>query len=340
MATKEKKLDLNKAIRSIADSAFEKQEKPQLQLTGGSESVLDRASKATRRAAKQGKLGIKAQKQSLNLKEIKGDRSELKRLSKIQRSSEKLIKDVAKNENVQLDQEGLSDAALAFLPVIVGGLLGGAEGALAGVQAGAIGIQAREKAKAAKAKGALDERQVEVQESEAATKARKVELDAKNDAARIAAAGSGEKPLTESQSKSRIFGARAAQAEKEFEDIFATFDPTAIQQSAQSLLPRRLQSDEFQRFEQGKNNFLLAILRKESGARISDEEIAVGDLQYFPQTGDGKAVVAQKARNRSLVTNLLLEEGKININDPRIQRNFVKTSRLKQIQAEKIRRGL
>ena len=51
-------------------------------------------------------------------------------------------------------------------------------------------------------------------------------------------------------------------------------------------------------------------------------------------------VVAQKARNRKLVTDLLLIEGKVDLNDPRIKRNFAKTTRLQQIQAIKIRRGL
>lgn len=50
--------------------------------------------------------------------------------------------------------------------------------------------------------------------------------------------------------------------------------------------------------QQAQRNFVNAVLRRESGAVISDEEFANAAQQYFPQPGDSPAVVAQKAQNR------------------------------------------
>lgn len=57
-------------------------------------------------------------------------------------------------------------------------------------------------------------------------------------------------------------------------------------------------SDNAQSYEQGKRDFINAILRQESGAVISDQEFANADKQYFPQPGDSKQVLDQKAANR------------------------------------------
>jgi hypothetical protein len=57
-------------------------------------------------------------------------------------------------------------------------------------------------------------------------------------------------------------------------------------------------SDDAQKFDQAKRNFINAVLRRESGAVISPEEFANANQQYFPQPGDGADVVAQKKKNR------------------------------------------
>lgn len=54
----------------------------------------------------------------------------------------------------------------------------------------------------------------------------------------------------------------------------------------------------FQRFDQAQRDFVNAVLRKESGAAISESEFENASKQYFPQPGDGPEVLAQKARNR------------------------------------------
>jgi hypothetical protein len=57
-------------------------------------------------------------------------------------------------------------------------------------------------------------------------------------------------------------------------------------------------SDQSQSYEQAKRDFINAVLRKESGAVIGRDEFLNADKQYFPQVGDGKDVIAQKAENR------------------------------------------
>lgn len=59
-------------------------------------------------------------------------------------------------------------------------------------------------------------------------------------------------------------------------------------------------SSEFQQADQAMRDFITAILRKESGAVISQDEFATARQQYFPQPGDSEQVIAQKARNRQI----------------------------------------
>ena len=53
-----------------------------------------------------------------------------------------------------------------------------------------------------------------------------------------------------------------------------------------------------QKLEQAQRDFANAILRKESGAAISQSEFANTRQQYFPQPGDSEEVIAQKQQNR------------------------------------------
>lgn len=53
-----------------------------------------------------------------------------------------------------------------------------------------------------------------------------------------------------------------------------------------------------QQFVQAQRDFINAILRRESGAVISDSEFANARQQYFPQPGDSADVLKQKAANR------------------------------------------
>lgn len=59
-------------------------------------------------------------------------------------------------------------------------------------------------------------------------------------------------------------------------------------------------SEDFQKLDQARRDFVNATLRRESGAVISDEEFDNANRQYFPQPGDTKEVLAQKKENRRL----------------------------------------
>lgn len=96
-----------------------------------------------------------------------------------------------------------------------------------------------------------------------------------------------------------LFGQRANEANSQLETIVGNgFDPTSIVTGSTKLLPNIMQSPKMQQFEQAKRNFVNAVLRKESGALISNEEMASADLQYFPQVGDSEEVLNQKKINR------------------------------------------
>lgn len=62
-----------------------------------------------------------------------------------------------------------------------------------------------------------------------------------------------------------------------------------------------LVSEDFQKFDQARRDFINAQLRRESGAVISDEEFDNANKQYFPQPGDTPEVIAQKRANRDVV---------------------------------------
>ena len=70
------------------------------------------------------------------------------------------------------------------------------------------------------------------------------------------------------------------------------------------------QTDKGQRFYQASRNFIAAVLRKESGAAISDGEYTNGLKQYFPSIGDTQAVIDQKEALRdSAVTGMVNDSG-------------------------------
>jgi hypothetical protein len=60
---------------------------------------------------------------------------------------------------------------------------------------------------------------------------------------------------------------------------------------------------------QAQRDFVNAILRKESGAAISQGEFNNAEKQYFPQPGDGPEVIAQKRQNRLTAMQSMAREG-------------------------------
>lgn len=108
------------------------------------------------------------------------------------------------------------------------------------------------------------------------------------------------KPFTEGQSKDNVFATRA-------EGALAALDPVAgaltdrgdlLAETVPMGLARGTQSDDFQLARQAGDEFLQAILRKDTGAAITPDEQALYGKTYLPSPGDSEAVIGQKAQAR------------------------------------------
>lgn len=132
-----------------------------------------------------------------------------------------------------------------------------------------------------------------------------------------ASAGKPPAALTEGQSNALMFGARMGAANEEIDQLAAkgTNMPSVLKQSAENIpLVGRMagaavnstQTPAQQQVEQAKRDFINALLRKESGAAIGQDEFKNADRQYFPQVGDSPAVIAQKRRNRELAQQTMM----------------------------------
>jgi len=116
--------------------------------------------------------------------------------------------------------------------------------------------------------------------------------------------------LTESQGNATAYGLRMKEANSILEDLAkkgtlrgANIEATPfIGESLGKILPSFLggTSAAQQQVNQAKSNFITAVLRKESGAVISDSEFEREDRKYFPQVNDNDAVIKQKANARKL----------------------------------------
>jgi hypothetical protein len=133
------------------------------------------------------------------------------------------------------------------------------------------------------------------------------------------------KPLTEAQGNATAFGMRMAESNKllkNLEDkgvtntglIRQTIGATvgvlplvgdklqSAVKASMNPLPSVLggPSSGQQEYDQAKQNFITAVLRKESGAAIGVNEFKTEDEKYFPQAGDSDKVIAQKQSAREL----------------------------------------
>lgn len=111
-----------------------------------------------------------------------------------------------------------------------------------------------------------------------------------------------EKPLTEFQGKSVMFGTRAADAHNTLNALETDVNPLAVAASSKGgALVNWALAPETRRVEQAQRNFINAVLRQESGAAISSGEFESAKRQYFPEAGDPPEVIAQKRAARELV---------------------------------------
>lgn len=140
-------------------------------------------------------------------------------------------------------------------------------------------------------------------------------------------AGAGADPFgnktkpTEGEFLSGGFAHRAEQAEGVLNQLSSQgFEPGSDRVSFQGMLggsglvgraTEGLKDQDVKSYEQAKNNFISAVLRKESGAAISAEEYASEDKKYFPQRGDSPEVIQQKAQARAqAIANLKASSGR------------------------------
>ncbi len=117
----------------------------------------------------------------------------------------------------------------------------------------------------------------------------------------FAQGGAEIKPLNEGQSKAATYATRAEGALSSLDEydesllnrweLLADMDPTG--------LARELQSPEFQLAKQAGDEFLQALLRKDTGATITNSEESAYGKVYLPRPGDGPALLEQKRQARS-----------------------------------------
>jgi len=123
---------------------------------------------------------------------------------------------------------------------------------------------------------------------------------------------SGGKPLTDAQSKAALFGTRMQESNKIFDALEKAGTTTSIPGSRSKMgvgeIISALSPAEQQQLDQAKRDFVNAVLRRESGAVISDSEFANAEKQYFPQIGDSPQVIAQKKQNRLVAQRGVLAE--------------------------------
>jgi hypothetical protein len=107
------------------------------------------------------------------------------------------------------------------------------------------------------------------------------------------------KPLNDDQAKAAGFAKRLELADKLINEN--PFTPTIGNQlGAKMPFSDAFLSDAQQKYNQAKLEFITAQLRRESGAVIGKSEFDDADKQYFPQPGNSKELLQQKAKSRAL----------------------------------------
>lgn len=146
--------------------------------------------------------------------------------------------------------------------------------------------------------------------------------------------GPKDKDPNDAQGKAILFGSRMSASDAILRDLEKRGVTTGsiIKQGAEALplvggaagmAANFVASKDEQLIEQAQRDFINAVLRRESGAVISDQEFANARRQYFGQPGDSPDVLAQKQQNRALaVKGMETEAGR---HAPAIARNVAAT---------------
>lgn len=126
---------------------------------------------------------------------------------------------------------------------------------------------------------------------------------------------------TEFQGKAAMFGTRAQEADRILSGLEGSYSPAGI--NTKQALGRTpviggaleaagnvALSNSSQKAEQAQRDFVNAVLRLESGAAISESEFDNARKQYFPEPGDSKEKIAQKAANRKTTIQGLINNAR------------------------------
>jgi hypothetical protein len=131
--------------------------------------------------------------------------------------------------------------------------------------------------------------------------------------------GATDKPLTEGQAKANLFSKRMIESNKIIDEIGDGYSSAAINVKGAvedmplaggllGVVANLALGENEQRVEQAQRDFINAVLRRESGAVISDSEFRNARRQYFPQPGDSDKVIEQKRKNRLTAIEGMVEE--------------------------------
>jgi hypothetical protein len=121
----------------------------------------------------------------------------------------------------------------------------------------------------------------------------------------VQGAGGLPKALTEGQSKDATYATRAEGSLPvldQYDVALANVGDRALDVDPTGVVRGRMQSTEYQLAKQAGDEFLQAILRKDTGAAITVGEQQLYGVTYLPQPGDSPELIAQKrqARRRAL----------------------------------------
>lgn len=114
--------------------------------------------------------------------------------------------------------------------------------------------------------------------------------------------------FTETQGKANQFATRMEHAGRTLDKLDE--QGTSLKGAALDHLPggNYLQSSNYQDYKQAQQEFVTALLRRESGAAIAHHEFESYSKQFFPQPGDGPEVIAQKRQARWNALNAMKSE--------------------------------
>ena len=125
------------------------------------------------------------------------------------------------------------------------------------------------------------------------------------------------KAPTESQSNAMLFAERMAQAEPLFQNPPPTFG-SRFKEGLPGGVGNVMITPESRQFFQAERNFINAVLRKESGAVISDTEFENARKQYIPQPGDDDATLELKRQARETAIRQIAAGGGAGYKPPSI----------------------